>query len=118
MQGVDIIHSAMEAPARKIAANAGLRDAEIGHVVQMGRGIIDAGGCFSGPVEDSSYPAGTGSYVPNLGYNAATNRFEDLVASGVIDPAKVVRCALQNAASVAALLLTTEAMVSTIPEKK
>jgi chaperonin GroEL len=50
------------------------------------------------------------------GFNALTERYEDLVAAGVIDPAKVVRSALQNAASVAALLLTTEAVISRMPE--
>ena len=57
---------------------------------------------------------GTGSF----GYNAQTDKLEDLVAAGVIDPAKVVRSALQNAASIASLLLTTEALVSEIPEDK
>jgi chaperonin GroEL len=54
----------------------------------------------------------------HFGYNAQTDVFEDLVASGVIDPAKVTRSALQNAASIAGLMLTTEAMVCEIPEKK
>ena len=54
---------------------------------------------------------------PNFGYNAATDEFEDLVKAGVIDPAKVVRFALQNAASIAALMLTTEALISEIPDK-
>jgi hypothetical protein len=52
------------------------------------------------------------------GYNAATDKYEDLVAAGVIDPTKVVRSALQNASSIASLLLTTEALVSEIPEEK
>ncbi len=52
----------------------------------------------------------------SYGYNAATEQFEDLVESGVIDPAKVTRTALQNAASIAGLMLTTEALVSEIPE--
>jgi chaperonin GroEL len=52
------------------------------------------------------------------GFNAATDTYEDLVKAGVIDPAKVVRSALQNAASIASLLLTTEALVSEIPEEK
>ena len=52
------------------------------------------------------------------GFNAATDTYEDLVKSGVIDPAKVVRSALQNASSIASLLLTTEALVSEIPEEK
>jgi chaperonin GroEL len=54
----------------------------------------------------------------NVGYNAETGVYEDLVASGVIDPAKVVRSALQNAASVAGLALTTETLITDIPEKK
>jgi chaperonin GroEL len=54
----------------------------------------------------------------HYGYNAQTDQFEDLVESGVIDPAKVTRSALQNAASIAGLMLTTEAMVCEIPEKK
>ena len=54
----------------------------------------------------------------NYGYNAATGEFEDLVKAGVIDPTKVTRTALQNAASIAGLLLTTEAMVVEIPEPK
>jgi chaperonin GroEL len=52
------------------------------------------------------------------GYNAASDKYENLVTSGVIDPVKVVRTALQNAASIASLLLTTEALVSEIPEEK
>jgi chaperonin GroEL len=51
----------------------------------------------------------------NFGYNAATDVYEDLVAAGVIDPKKVVRCALQNAASVASMLITTEALVADDP---
>ena len=54
----------------------------------------------------------------NFGLNAETGEFEDLVKAGVIDPAKVTRAALQNAASISGLMLTTEAMVSEIPEKK
>ena len=54
----------------------------------------------------------------HFGYNAQTDKYEDLVESGVIDPAKVTRSALQNAASIAGLMLTTEAMVADIPEKK
>ncbi len=53
-----------------------------------------------------------------FGFNAATEEFEDLVKSGIVDPTKVVRCALQNAASVAGLLITTEAMVAEKPEKR
>jgi chaperonin GroEL len=58
------------------------------------------------------------SKEPNYGYNALTGKFEDLVKAGVIDPTKVTRTALQNAASIAALLLTTEALVCEIPEPK
>ena len=54
---------------------------------------------------------------PNFGYNAATGKYEDLIAAGVIDPTKVTRTALQNAASIASLMLTTEAMISEIPER-
>ena len=54
----------------------------------------------------------------NYGYNASTDVYEDLVKAGVIDPTKVVRSALQNASSIASLLLTTEAMVADIPEEK
>lgn len=53
---------------------------------------------------------------PNFGYNAATDKFEDLVAAGIIDPAKLTRCALQNAASNAGLMLPTEALISEIRE--
>jgi chaperonin GroEL len=58
------------------------------------------------------------SKTPDYGYNAATGKFEDLVKAGVIDPTKVTRTALQNAASIAGLLLTTEALVVEIPEQK
>ena len=54
----------------------------------------------------------------NFGFNAATGNFEDLVSSGVIDPTKVTRSALQHAASISALMLTTEALIAEIPEKK
>jgi len=54
----------------------------------------------------------------NFGYNAAADTYEDMVAAGIIDPTKVVRLALQNAASAAALILSTEAAVTDIPEKK
>src|SRR6202012_3953643 len=54
----------------------------------------------------------------NFGYNAGSDKYEDLVKAGVIDPTKVTRTALQNAASISGLMLTTEAMISEIPEKK
>jgi chaperonin GroEL len=90
--GVNIVRRALEEPLRQIAANAGKEGAVIvGKVVE-----------------------GEGSY----GFNAATEQFEDLVAAGVIDPAKVTRYALQNAASIAGLMLTTEAMIADAPEEK
>ncbi len=91
--GVDIIRRAIEEPMRHIATNAG---AEGSIVVQK--------------VKEAKNP--------DEGFNAATETYEDLVKAGVIDPAKVVRNALQNASSIASLLLTTEALVSEIPEEK
>jgi chaperonin GroEL len=89
--GVDIVRRALRAPARQIAENAG---------------------------EDGAYVVGklleTEEY--NWGFNAATGDYEDLVKSGIIDPAKVVRTALQDASSVASLLITTEALVAEIPK--
>lgn len=90
VRGIQIIQSSLEAPARQIAINAG----------------IDPDAIIEG------YLGGAGS--PSWGYNAATEQWEDLIASGVIDPARVVRCALINAASVASTLLLTEASVCTI----
>ena len=84
---------AVEAPMRWIATNAGVEGSII---VQKVKESKDA----------------------NYGYNAATDVYEDMVKAGVIDPTKVVRSALQNASSIASLLLTTEAMVSEIPEEK
>jgi len=91
--GAEIVKRAVEAPLRWIATNAGVEGSII---VQKVRESKDA----------------------NFGYNAATDEYEDLVKAGVIDPTKVVRSALQNASSIASLLLTTEAMVSEIPEEK
>jgi chaperonin GroEL len=91
--GAQIVRRALEEPLRQIVANAG----EEGAVV-VGK-ILES--------TDDHY-----------GYNAATGKFEDLVKSGVIDPTKVTRTALQNAASIAGLLLTTEALISEIPEPK
>ena len=88
--GARIVHASLEAPARLIADNAGLEGAV------MVREIEQASG--------------------STGLNAATGEMEDLVEAGVIDPAKVTRAALQNAASIAALLLTTEALVADKPE--
>ena len=66
----------------------------------------------------SSSPRSRRSKEADHGYNAQTDRFENLVEAGVIDPTKVVRTAIQNASSIAALMLTTEAVVAEIPEKK
>ena len=91
--GAQIVRRAIEEPLRQIVANAG----EEGAVV-VGK-VLES--------KESHY-----------GYNAATGSFEDLVKAGVIDPTKVTRTALQNASSIAGLLLTTEALISEIPEKK
>jgi len=90
--GVQIIRRAIEEPCRWIATNAGLEGSIIVAQVKDGKG--------------------------DEGFNAATEVFEDLVKAGVIDPAKVVRNALQNASSIASLLLTTEALICDIPEEK
>ncbi|WP_366654806.1 chaperonin GroEL [Fodinicurvata sp. EGI_FJ10296] len=91
--GIDIIRRAIQTPIRQIVTNAG----------------ID-GSIVIGKLLDQK--------DPNYGYNAATDTYEDLIKAGVIDPTKVVRTALQDAASVAGLLVTTEAMISEKPEKK
>jgi len=91
--GADIVRRAVEAPMRWIATNAGVEGSIIVQKVKEGKDV-------------------------NFGYNAATDVYEDMVKAGVIDPTKVVRSALQNASSIASLLLTTEAMVSEIPEDK
>ena len=91
--GVDIIKRAIQVPLKQIAANAGQDGAVIAGEV----------------LRDSTYV---------YGYDAQTGEYKDLVAAGIIDPTKVVRTALQDAASVASLLITTEAMVAERPEKK
>jgi chaperonin GroEL len=91
--GVNIIQRACEEPMRQIVHNSG-----------------EEGAIVLGKIRENSNP--------HFGYNAQTDIYEDLVKSGVIDPAKVTRSALQNAASIAGLMLTTEAMVCEIPEKK
>ena len=91
--GVDIVRRACEEPLRQIVVNSGTEGAiVVGKVRENGN--------------------------PNFGFNAATDTYEDLVQAGVIDPTKVTRTALQNAASIASLMLTTEAMIAEIPEKK
>ncbi|HLK09632.1 MAG TPA: chaperonin GroEL [Candidatus Angelobacter sp.] len=91
--GVEIVRRALEEPLRQIVANSG-----------------EEGAIVVGKIRDSK--------DNNYGYNAQTDKFEDLVKAGVIDPTKVTRTALQNAASIAALMLTTEALVSDVPEDK
>ncbi len=91
--GINIIRKATEEPLRQIAGNAGYE-----------------GAIVIGKVRSNT--------DPNYGFNAASGEFEDLVKSGVIDPTKVTRSALQHAASISALMLTTEAMICEIPEKK
>ncbi|MFH1429895.1 MAG: chaperonin GroEL [Candidatus Uhrbacteria bacterium] len=90
--GLSILRRALESPVRKIAENAGKDGAVVAEEVKKREGSV--------------------------GYNAEADRYEDLVAAGVIDPTKVARTALQNAASIAALFLMTEAVVTDIPEKK
>jgi len=90
--GLNIIARACEEPLRQIVLNAGMEGAV---VVEK--------------VRENSHP--------HFGYNAASGQYEDLIAAGVIDPTKVTRTALQNAASIASLMLTTEAMISEIPER-
>jgi chaperonin GroEL len=89
--GINIVKRALEEPLRQIVANAGKEGAVIVERVRSERN-------------------------PNIGYNVLTEKFEDLVAAGVIDPAKVTRSALQNAASIAGLMLTTEALISEYQE--
>jgi chaperonin GroEL len=90
--GVNIVRRALQEPIRRIAENAGIEGAVVVGEVERLKG--------------------------NKGFNAVTGQFEDLAAAGIIDPTKVVRTALQNAASISGLLLTTEAAVTELPEKK
>ena len=90
--GAQIVRRALESPIRQIAENAGQDGAVVVQNVRQGKG-------------------------ENYGYNALTDVYEDLIKAGVIDPTKVVRLALQNASSVASLLLTTDALVSDLPDK-
>jgi chaperonin GroEL len=90
--GVDILRKALEEPLRQIANNAGVEGAIVVQKVSEGTGAF--------------------------GYNADTDKYEDLIKAGVPDPTKVTRTALENAASIASLLLTTEALVADIPEKE
>ena len=90
--GVKVVMRAIEEPLRRIASNAGYEGSVVIDKVKNAEGA--------------------------MGYNAATNEYEDLIAAGVIDPTKVVRFALQNAGSVASLMLTTEAMIADKPDDK
>jgi chaperonin GroEL len=90
--GAQIVRRAIESPIRMLCANAGVEGAVVVGQVATGKG--------------------------NYGYNVATGEYEDLVKAGVVDPTKVTRTALQNAASIAGLLLTTECMITEIPDKK
>jgi len=93
MIGVNIVKRALESPLRQIAENAGVDGAV---VVQR--------------IKDAK--------SPSEGFDADKGVYTDLVEAGIIDPTKVVRCALQNASSIATLLLTTEALIGEIPEEK
>ncbi|MCH8474568.1 MAG: chaperonin GroEL [Opitutales bacterium] len=90
--GRDIVRRAIEAPLRQLCSNAGVEGSLVVQEVLKGKG--------------------------NEGYNVATGKYEDLLKSGVVDPTKVTRTALQNAASVSGLLLTTECMITDLPEPK
>ncbi|MBP6600946.1 MAG: chaperonin GroEL [Verrucomicrobiales bacterium] len=90
--GAEIVKRAIEAPLRQLVANAGREGALIVEKVKNEKG--------------------------NIGYNVATDTYEDLVKSGVVDPTKVTRSALQNAASISGLLLTTECLIADLPEKE
>ncbi|KAA0258539.1 chaperonin GroEL [Deferribacter autotrophicus] len=91
--GVEIIRKALEYPLRQIAENAGFEGSVVVNRVKEEKDV-------------------------NFGFNAATEEYTDMIKAGVIDPTKVTRSALQNAASVASLMLTTEALITEIPEKK
>ena len=92
LTGAGIVARAVEAPLRQLVANAGREGALVVEKVKNGKG--------------------------GEGYNVATDKFEDLIVSGVVDPTKVTRSALQNAASIAGLLLTTECLITDLPEKE
>jgi len=92
LTGVKIVRRALQEPLRRIAENAGVEGAVVVGEVEQSKG--------------------------NKGFNAVTGKFEDLAAAGIVDPTKVVRTALQNAASIAGLLLTTDAAVTEMPEPK
>jgi len=90
--GIEIVRKSLEEPLRQIANNAGVEGSVVVNTVREGKG--------------------------NFGYNAATNAYGDMVGFGVVDPAKVTKSALRNAASVASMMLTTEAIITELPEPK
>jgi chaperonin GroEL len=90
--GIEIVATALEAPAKMIAFNAGAEGSIVVEKIKAQKGAV--------------------------GYNAATGEYQDLVAAGIVDPTKVARSALQHASSIASLLLTTEAIVTDIPEEE
>jgi chaperonin GroEL len=90
--GAQIVFRAIESPLRQLAANAGVEGALVVAEVKKGKG--------------------------NTGYNVATGKYEDLIKAGVVDPTKVTRSALQNAASISGLLLTTECLIADIPKEE
>jgi len=90
--GVDIVKRAVEEPTRALAENAGVEGSIVVQEIKKRKG--------------------------NEGYNVSTGEYEDLVKAGVVDPKKVTRTALQNAASIAGLLLTTECLITEVPEKE
>ena len=91
--GVDIVFRALSAPAKQIAANGGIDGSVVAQKIEESDDV-------------------------NFGFNAATQKYENLVASGIIVPTKVERVALQNAASIAGLLLTTDCAITEVKEKK
>jgi len=92
MTGVKLVKKALEEPLRQIANNAGIEGSVVVEKVKEAQAA-----------------------QPGMGFNALTNNYEDMIAAGIIDPAKVTRSAVQNAASIAAMVLTTEAIVSEKP---
>ncbi|MDP9325808.1 MAG: chaperonin GroEL, partial [Candidatus Dormibacteraeota bacterium] len=90
--GVDIVRRALEAPTRQIANNAGVEGSVVVEHVRERKG--------------------------NVGYNAATGEYVDMLKAGVVDPAKVTRSAVQNAASIAGIMLTTETLIADQPEEE
>ena len=90
--GLEIVRRALEEPIRQIAENAGVEGSIVVQKVREGSG--------------------------SFGFNAETEQYEDMMVAGIIDPTKVTRIALQNAASIAGLMVTTECMITEIPEKE